>query len=133
MSDALALSGYGSKTVAKVSRHYLLMSGVTYENRRSRCRSEDGVRAMQAAFKWHDVAATSLREHLGDRNLQRSALTQVARLSAHCAGIGTDKLVLESFLKPAMHRTGVLDMNLRHVYSVVLPLPFHVTLLIMSS
>jgi hypothetical protein len=41
--------------------------------------------------------------------------------SAHCAGVGTDKVIFDHFLKPAIARSGVrFRLKIQVKYSVVL-------------
>ena len=64
-------------------------------------------RRFGSCFRWHFSAVACLVNLFGTPALLQSALTSVRRSSAHCAGIGTDKLVVEQFLKPALARYGV--------------------------
>ena len=50
-------------------------------------------------------------------------MIQARLASAHCAGAGPDKLILEGFLKPALARHG-LHSNIRHHWSVEAQISF---------
>jgi hypothetical protein len=53
--------------------------------------------------------------------LQVSALAVAESASAHCAGVGTDKVIFDHFLKPAIARSGVrFRLKIQVKYSVVL-------------
>ena len=103
--------------------------------------SHSGSAGLLATFRWHHVAVAALVSILGLEVLeagcidsveaaagsflfqcsswlrQASALLQAHLVSAHCAGAGPDKVILDCFLKPALACYG-LRSNLRHYWSV---------------
>ena len=84
----------------------------------------NGARPFSSCFRWHKITISSLVALLGLSTLQ-SSLLGIGRLdagetrlvSSHCSGIGTDRLVLDAFLKPELEAHGVTS-RLQHAYSV---------------
>ena len=74
-------------------------------------------RRFASCFRWHFAAAATLVSIFGAQRLQVTAIGKAGTYSAHCAGTGPDKLIVNSFLAPALAAHGV-KCNLQSVFSV---------------
>ena len=82
-----------------------------------RDRPHHGRRKLASCFNWAKVSVIALVGFLGIQQLQSSALANLTSYSSHCSGIGTDKLIIEAFLKPQLDQLGI-QCQMESIFSV---------------
>ena len=103
--DELAIT-FSSKSL--VNRFHLLLLMDFNKPGRPHCRHRSRFGCnFEACFKWHLVAVATLAGLFSTSELQLSALGTTLTHSAHFAGIGSDKLAIDAFIKPALAAYGV--------------------------
>eukprot|EP00930_Biecheleria_cincta_P048497 TRINITY_DN3378_c0_g1_i5.p1 TRINITY_DN3378_c0_g1~~TRINITY_DN3378_c0_g1_i5.p1 ORF type:complete len:466 (-),score=53.11 TRINITY_DN3378_c0_g1_i5:234-1631(-) len=77
----------------------------------------NAARKFGSCFMWHFAAVSALVSLLGTDYLSTSALCNARGTSAHFAGIGPDKLIVEQFVRPALARYN-LQCHLEPMFSI---------------